>query len=463
MKIVAIEPKNIRTHVFSAFKLPRLAMPLLGTILRDRGHKVTVFLEELIPVREEIVREADIVMISTITSTALRAYQMAKKYRQMGKKVIMGGVHVSFLPEEAIEYCDFVLRGEADESIVELIDAIRDGGPYDHIPGLTWRRDKEIIHNPPAKKIVNMDNLPIPDFSLIPGLDPTKMSIYPMMTSRGCPHACIFCSVAPMFGRRYRFRSKELVLEELARIKKRQHVFFYDDNFTAHIPRTKVLLEEMIKQGFKGTWSAQVRIDIYKDKELLELMRKSKCFLVYVGIESVNPETLKSYKKGLTYQQILEGVEVLHKYGIRIHGMFVIGADTDTPESIQATLDFAREVRLDSAQFLVLTPIPGSELYENWQREGRVFSTKWDLYDGHHVVFHPKNISITQLQEEGFRLHREFYSFPQALRFLFHGDIYGAYLRFLGHRYVKRWIRENKDYFQELQGIEQKLAISASP
>ncbi len=461
MKIVAIEPKNVRTHVFSAFKLPRLAMPLLGTILRDRGHEVKVFLEELCPIDEQAVKEADLVLISTITSTALRAYEMADRFReQYGKKVVMGGVHVSFVPDEAISHCDFVIRGEGDETIVQLVEAIEAGGPYDHIPGLTWRRNGEVVHNPPSKKVTDLNKLPIPDFSLIPGVNPKKMRIYPMMTSRGCPHACVFCSVAPMFGRRYRFRAKELLLEELSRIEKGQHVFFYDDNFTAHRPRTKELLEGMIRQGFKGTWSAQVRIDIYKDKELLELMKKSNCFLVYVGIESINPETLKTYKKGLTYQEILEGVKVLHKYGIRIHGMFVIGADTDTPETIQATLDFAREVRLDSAQFLVLTPIPGSVLYENWLKEGRVFSTQWDLYDGHHVVFHPKNLSLTQLQREGFRLHREFYSLREAVKFLLRGDLWGAYIRYMGRKYVRHWIRENEDYFEKLQQIEAQFAIS---
>ncbi|HHI96809.1 MAG TPA: radical SAM protein [Thermodesulfatator atlanticus] len=463
MKIVAIEPKNVRTHVFSAFKLPRLAMPLLGTILRDRGHQVKVFLEELGPVDENAVKEADLVLISTITSTAPRAYAMADRFRrQYGKTVVMGGVHVSFVPDEAIQHADFVLRGEGDDAIVELVEAIEAGGGFEKILGLTWRQNGKVIHNPPRKGVTDLDQLPIPDFSLIPGVDPKKMRIYPMMTSRGCPHACIFCSVAPMFGRRYRFRAKELLLEELARIEKGQHVFFYDDNFTAHRPRTKELLEGMIRQGFKGSWSAQVRIDIYKDKELLELMRKSNCFLVYVGIESINPETLKTYKKGLTYQEIYEGVQVLHKYGIRIHGMFVIGADTDTPETIQATLDFAREVRLDSAQFLVLTPIPGSVLYENWLKEGRVFSTQWDLYDGHHVVFHPKNLTLTKLQEEGFRLHREFYSLKEALRFLLRGDVYGAYLRFLGRRYVKRWIKENEDYFDKLREIEARVAMAST-
>lgn len=462
MKIVAIEPKNVRTHVFSAVKLPRLAMPLLGTILRDLGHEVTVFLEEIAPVREEIVREADLVMISTITPTAPRAYRMAARYRQMGKKVIIGGVHASFLPDEAIQYADFVLRGEADETIGELIQALEAGGPYHHIPGLTWWYQGEVVHNPPNEKPVDLDQLPIPDFALIPDVKPEKMRIYPLMTSRGCPYACIFCSVVPMFGRYYRFRSKELLLEELSRIQRGQHVFFYDDNFTANVTRTKELLEGMIRQGFKGDWSTQVRIDIYKDQELLELMRRSGCFLVYVGIESVNPETLKTYKKGFTYQQIVEGVEVLHRYGIRIHGMFIIGADTDTPESIQATLDFAREARLDSAQFLVLTPVPGSVLYQKWREEERIFSYKWEFFDGHHVLFHPKNLSITRLQKEAYRLHREFYSLKEALRFLFRGDLYGAYIRLLGRHFVKRWLRENREYFQSLASLQQELAISTS-
>jgi len=140
--------------------------------------------------------------------------------------------------------------------------------------------------------------------------------------------------------------------------------------------------------------------------------------------------------------------------------MFVIGADTDTPETIQATLDFAREARLDSVQFLVLTPIPGSVLYENWLKEGRVFSTQWDLYDGHHVVFHPKNINITFLQKEEFRLHREFYSLKEAAKFLLRGDLWGAYIRYMYRKYVRQWIKENEDYFEKLQEIESRFSVS---
>jgi len=452
VKIVCIEPRNARTHVFSAFKLPRLAMPLLGTILRDRGHQVTVFLEEWGPVSESALREADLVLISTITPTAPRAYTWARRVREeFGKPVVMGGPHVTFLPDEALEYADFVVRGEGEETVVELVEALKDGGGFEGIAGLSFRRNGEKIHNPPRKTLARLDDLPVPDFSLVPGVSPEKLRIYPTATSRGCPYGCIFCSVIAMFGRKYRFRSTEAVLEELSRIQPGQHVFIYDDNFAANLKRTKALLEGMVRKGFRGEWSSQVRIDIYRDRELLELMRRSHCFVVYVGLESVNPETLKAFRKGITYQEILEGVETLHRYGIRVHGMFVIGADTDTEETIRATLDFARRVRLDSAQFLILTPIPGSKLFENYRKEGRIFDYRWELYDGHHVVFKPRNLSPLRLQELSTELHAQFYSFWEGLRFLLRGDRFGAALRFMGRRFVQKWQKENRDFFQELK------------
>ncbi len=456
MKIAAIEPKTNRSHVFSAFKMPRLAMPLLGTILKAKGHDVVVFPEELTPIDESAVKEADLIMISTITPTAPRAYNLADHFRRMGKIVIMGGAHPSLLPEEALEHTDFVLRGEGDESIVELVEAIEKDGPYENIKGLSYKDNGKIIHNPNRDSAVNLDDLPIPNFTLIPNLKPEKLRIYPIMTSRGCPHNCVFCSVTLLFGRKYRFRSKELILEELKMLRKKQHVFFYDDNFAANRKRTKDLLDGMMKIGFKGSWSAQVRIDIYKDKELMELMKKSGCSLVYVGIESVNPETLKSYKKGITLKQIVEGVEVFHKYGIRVHGMFVIGADTDSFETIQATLDFAKKIRLDSVQFLILTPIPGSKLFSDWCKENRIFSTQWDLYDGHHVVYYPAMVNVESLQNETIRLHKEFYSIKEAIKSLLRGNVFSAYLRVIGKHIIKKWPSENRDYFNLLHQLVSK-------
>jgi len=455
MKIIGIEPKNFKTHVFSAFKLPRLAMPLLGTILKNKGYKVKLFLEEWVPINESIVKEADVVMISTITTTANRAYQLADYYKNKYKKIIIiGGPHASFLPEEALLHADFVIRGEGEKSLLKLIERIEKGSnDFSSIPNLSYKKDGIFYHNPLDKTFVDLDILPIPDFTLVEGYDPKKLKIYPIFTSRGCPYNCIFCAVVPMFGRKYRFRSKELVIEELKTVKKGQHVFFYDDNFAADINRLKVLLEEMIKMNFKGTWSAQVRIDVYKDKELLELMKRSNCTMLYIGFESINPETLKFFKKGITPEQIREGIEIIHKYNIKIHGMFVIGADTDTRESVLATLDFSKRMKIDSVQFLILTPVPGSKLFQEFLKDGRIFTTNWDYYDGHHVVFYPKNMSPFDLQKLAFKLFKGFYSYKSALGYLLKFDLAHATIHFLGTKLTKKGEKERKEFLRTLSKI----------
>ena len=455
MKIVGIEPKNFKTHVFSAFKLPRLAMPLLGTILKNKGYEVKIFLEEWTPIDEEVVKQADVVMISTITSTANRAYKLANYYKRKYKKtVIMGGPHVSFLPEEALLYADFVIRGEGERAIVKLISCIEKGSSdFSSIENLSYKKNGHFYHNSLNKNFIDLNTLPVPDFTLVEGFDPRKLKIYPISTSRGCPYNCTFCAVVPMFGRGYRFRNKDLILEELKYIKKGQHVFFYDDNFVANKERTKELLEEMIRMGFKGDWSAQVRIDSYKDKELLKLMKRSKCVLVYVGLESINPDTLKFYKKGITQKQIEEGIKAFHKYGIKVHGMFVIGADTDTKESILATLDFSKNMKLDSVQFLILTPIPGTKLFQDFLNEGRILSTNWDYYDGHHVVFYPKNMSPLELQKMAFKLFEGFYSYKTALKYLLKFDWMHASIHFLGKKLTKKGEKERKEFVESLSKI----------
>ena len=455
MKIVGIEPKNFKTHVFSAFKLPRLAMPLLGTILKNKGYKVKIFLEEWAPINENAIKEADVVMISTITPTANRAYKLADYYKKKYKKlIIMGGPHVSFLPEEALLHADFVIRGEGEKALLKLIENIERGSnDLSSIPNLSYKKDGKFYHNPLDENFVDLDSLPIPDFTLVEGYNPDSLKIYPISTSRGCPYNCTFCAVVSMFGRKYRFRSEDLVIEEIKNLKKVEHIFFYDDNFAADKERAKILLEKMIKINFKGTWSTQVRIDIYKDEELLKLMQKSNCSTLYIGFESINPETLKLYKKGITPAQIEEGIKTLHKYNIKVHGMFVIGADTDTRESILATLDFSKKMKIDSVQFLILTPVPGSRIFQEFLNEGRIFTTTWEYYDGHHVVFYPQNMSPFELQELAFKLFKGFYSYKSAIKYLLKLDLMHATIHFLGAKLTKKARKESKEFVETLSKI----------
>jgi len=218
----------------------------------------------------------------------------AKLVRKAGIPVFIGGPHVTYMPEEALQYADYVMRGEADDVIVDFVKAIETGKGLDKIPGLSYMKDGQVKHNSTAPFCKDLDTIPAPDFGIIQGLEHegARLTISPIMTSRGCPYDCSFCSVTGMFGQKYRFRSKERVLEELQNHRKfgGDWVFFYDDNFCAHKKRTKELLHTMIQKKLTPNWTAQVRVEVAKDPELMDLMVRSKCHTVYIGLESINPE-----------------------------------------------------------------------------------------------------------------------------------------------------------------------------
>ncbi|MBI4831335.1 MAG: B12-binding domain-containing radical SAM protein [Candidatus Lindowbacteria bacterium] len=455
-KIIFVEPKAPGFHIFSKWALPRLGTALLATILRDMGHDVKVYVEEVHKIDKADLQSADLVGISTITSTAPRAYTIADELREKGVTVAMGGPHPTFLPEEALEHADFVVRGEGEEAIVELLEALDGKRELNTIAGLTYRENGNIVHNTMRPLCPDLDAHPSPDLSLIVGFGSGTRSFFkykpiiPVLTSRGCPFNCKFCSVTTMFGRGYRFRSTEKVLEDI-RPYTDKTVFFYDDNFTANRERTKTLLRRMIEEGLTPEWTAQVRVDAARDDELLDLMERSNCFGVYVGIESINPKTLELYSKGQTLEDIKQSIKKFHKHGIRIHGMFVLGSDEDDVGVIRETARFAKRLRIDSVQFMILTPIPGSKIFEQFKKEKKIFTFNWKFYDGHHVVFKPKNMVPIELQKEAVRAMKKFFSRAQMLKGFFRGDWHGAIVKGYGNRLIRQWERFNKDYYYHLK------------
>lgn len=395
------------------------------------------------------ITSADLICISTTTSTAIEAYHLGDFARDQGKPVIMGGAHVSFMPEEALEHCDYVCRGEADLTFIPLISCIERGELPSDIPGVSYRQGEKIIHNPDADW-VDFNSVPFPDLSLFSGL---KMSTYPVMTSRGCPFDCTFCSVTQMFGRKYRYRETEALLEELKQYQGKQ-VFFVDDNFAANPRRTKELLREMIRQDIKPSrWCTQVRTDAARDDELLQLMYDSNCRMVFVGMESVNPETLKSYNKKQDVEDIEYCIERFHKLGIMVHGMFVFGADEDSLQTIEETLDFALKNRIDTVQFLILTPLPGTKTFFDLEQDGRLLTRDWNLYDAHHVVFQPQQMSPYELQKATIQAFKKFYSIPNILKNLFTTGINSVAFRALGFWMVCSWERENRWFYSFLRNL----------
>ncbi len=472
-KIVFLEPTGERLHIFSRYVLPRLGNILLATIMRDRGYEVTaMFLS-----RGEIIArnlQADLIAISTITPTATVAYELADHFRSRGVPVVVGGPHVTFLPEEALEHADFCIRGEGEEAFPQLVEALQNGGASEtggprgaggrpasralaRVPGLAWKENGEVRINPPAGLIQDLDSLPACDFSLLDTGGrklgpPYGRAMVPIQTSRGCPYNCTFCSVTCMFGHRYRYRSADNVIAELQRYNARQHyLFFYDDNFASNRSRAKRLLERMIELKLGFSWVTQVRSDVAADGELLDLMKEAGCKVLFIGFESVDPKALKEMKKSQTREQVERAIVEIHRRGIHIHGMFVFGFDADTPDTIRSTLDFAIEKKIDTSQFAILTPLPGTELFDTLKRENRILDFQWDTFDGHHVKFKPTRFSLWELQKAQIIAHARFFAprrvFERFLQGRFKAFIAGLY----ANRVMRHWLRWEREYLNRLR------------
>ncbi len=451
--IYFIEAKSPGAHIFSFTTLPRLGSILLGTILKQKGYNVKVFIEDIAPIAWSLLDDVDMVCISSITSTANRAFQIADKFRKQGVPVAVGGPHSTFLPDESLDHADYVIRGEGEETLVELLDHLNSNRPFDSIKGLSYKSDdNEIIHNPDRPLIQDLNDSPIPDFSLVYKWE--KAQVVPIATSRGCPFGCRFCSVIPMFGRQYRHKTINRIIEEIkAAAPKKGHVFFIDDNFAANKKKTKTLLRAIIKNNIQIEWSAQVRTDVAKDPELLELMKKAGCFAVFIGFESINPKTLSLYNKGQELIDIENSIRLVKKHNINIHGMFVLGSDTDDIETIRNTAKFANRLDIESIQFMVLTPLPGTPVFEELKDSGRLIHTDWSKYDAHHAVFEPKLMTAFELHVETLKAMSKFYSWKAVLRNLWQLDFFYAVVGIYGIKSIKSALGDAKKYVDQLGNL----------
>ena len=414
MKIRLIEPEPPGAHVWAKTRIPRLGLPLIAAALTAQGHDALIYSPQLAPIDWDDVSCSDLVGLSTTTSTAVAAYEIARRLRAQGVPVVIGGSHVTFMTDEALEHGDYVARGEGGEQLVaELIEALSGDRELHSIAGLSFRRGGQVVHNPSRARCADLDSLPFPALDLLVGHE--SITNVPIMTSWGCPFGCTFCSVTAMFGRKYRFRSAENVIAEI-KAKRPKKIFFCDDNLAADAKRLKHLLELMIAEDLIIPWSAQVRTDVARDPELLELMRRSGCGIVYLGLESVRQETLDAFNKSQSVADIERAIRVLHDFGIKSHGMFVLGADTDDVQTVRDTVSFAITNHIDTLMPSILTPLPGTPLFAELDAAGRIFDKRWQLYDAHHVVYEPRLMSPYELQMEVLRGCLRFYSLRAWLR-----------------------------------------------
>lgn len=432
MKIALIEPAASEANVYSKLHMPLLGPLYLGAILKNSGHEVEIYNEEIYTPDYSRL-DADLIGISILTSTAHRGYEIARKFPK--EKVVIGGVHASLLPEEALQFARQVVVGEAEEVITGVVNgSIRD----------------TIVYGGPVE---DLDALPYPDFTLIKGYKTSGIPL-PVSTSRGCPFDCTFCSVTKVFGRKYRFRSAENVISELA-TRKADILFFCDDNFVVHRQRTRKLLRLMTENKV-GKWACQVRCDAADDEGLLSLMSKAGCDVVCVGFESINSNTLRSFQKKQTVDDIIHAIHSFHKHNINIHGMFVLGGDDDSKETVWETLKFAIKQGIDTIQMMILTPLPGTKVFEELKAQKRIFSYDWSLYDGQHVVFRPKLLSARQLQLNVVKAYARFYSLWRSILLFIKLRFRAAIFRLMGYTIIREWITHNRK-MEWLSGVRSNL------
>ena len=335
----------------------------------------------------------------------------------------MGGPHVSFLPDEALENgADFVVRKEGHATFPELIEAIeKKMTDFSHILGLSWKdADGKHIHNQdrPFCTQEEFERLPVPDIKLIHGYG--KLTSVPILTQSGCTDRCEFCAVIQMCGRQIRHRTVESILTELKEMiaiyGPGVSIFFCADNFFAQKSQAEELLREIIRQKLIIEGGLQMRIDtvcnkkLEVDDDLLSLIYEAGIKMVYLGLESPNQETLDIYGKRLTIRQIEVGVGALARKGLHTHGMFALGGDTDDETVFKKVVKFARRIRLHTAQFLDLMPLPGTPLYQRLDGEGRILTKKWGMYNGQFAVIKPKLMSPHRLQVGSMWATAKFYS-----------------------------------------------------
>jgi radical SAM superfamily enzyme YgiQ (UPF0313 family) len=467
-KILFIEPKAPGLHIFTAFAIPRLGGVLLASLAKSKGYECTVVIEDIESLKLQQLEKFDLIAISSITPTAPRAYAIADYCREINIPTILGGPHVTFNIEEALQHTDYVIRGEGEIAFLNFLEAMKNKRAFTEVPNLSYRIENQIFHNPVGECIKKLDELPHPDFSLIHGgmKDIAGGNIIPVQTSRGCPYDCTFCSVTTMFGRKYRTASVDYVIEEIMRYNDnpKNFIFFYDDHFTANRKRTVELCEKMIKNGFRLNWSAQVRADVAKDEELVKLMKEAGCFTLFIGFESINLESLLHMNKKQTQEDIENAINIIKRHKIAIHGMFVFGFDEDTAETCKATIQFARKFNLESVQFLILTPFPGTPLHKQLEKQNRILFRDWSLYDAHHVVFKPNHFSLFDLQLTQMKGHKKFYSKLRLLRNILRFRFNLIFINIYARRINRLWKKLNKPYLKLMDLIKtsKKFEITAT-
>lgn len=383
MKIVLISPKGPlyrhRGGIWrKSLRYMPLTLPTLASLVPPELNAEVVCIEEGIGDVDPDL-DADLIGMTVITGTAKRAYELAAHFRGRGIPVVLGGPHVTLIPEDAQPHADAICVGYAEESWPQLLRDFAAGQlrpRYDQRPGLT------------------LENLPFPRRDLLPSSRYLTDNVFE--ATRGCVHNCDFCVVPSAWGRKPYQKPVEDVVADI-RQKGATKLIFVDLNIIAERDYAIRLFRALAP--LKLQWYGLATVLLVDDPELLEACAASGCRGLLMGLESISPMNLRNSRKGFNApEKFVTLVEKLHANRIALQGCFVFGLDHDTPEVFLKTAQFAIDARIDLPRFAIVTPFPGTALHKRLEFEGRILTRDWELYDGQHVVFQPRRMSVDELQ-----------------------------------------------------------------
>ncbi|MCX6661918.1 MAG: radical SAM protein [Euryarchaeota archaeon] len=377
------------------FGYPIITLPHLAGIT-PRQHTVKIVNENYEDI--DFDEPADLVGITSYTMTAPRVYEIADEFRRLGKKVVLGGYHPTAMPQEAIQHADSVVLGEAE---------------------LTW---PELIHDL-EKGVLKQFYGPNPDFDMaaIPPIRRDLIRQNPMIgavqSTRGCPNQCEFCAIASFCNHAVKHRPVKNVVEEIKQMPNRIFVI-HDPSLTVNPSYSRELFKELIRQKVHKGWVSNGNSNVLGkiDDEFLDLAKKSGCVEWFVGFESVSQESLNGIKKTVNkVEDFKKTIKRLHKHGMAVQGGIIFGFDQDTPEIFDLTLEKMNDWELDAVEINILTPFPGTPLYDRLEREERITSKDWKRYNQVDVVFKPKHMTEKELFEGTRRIAKQYYNMPNVI------------------------------------------------
>jgi anaerobic magnesium-protoporphyrin IX monomethyl ester cyclase len=437
-KVSLVNPPPLKGVYRHQLYLP-IGLAYLAAVLEENGYDVTVIdcpamemdLKQLKTKLASI--NPDVIGITSMTPTIQSALLSASAAKEAcpDAMVVLGGPHATFMDEQVLNEeatVDIVVRGEGEETLLELAKSATNPKILNNIQGITFRNDGQTVRTSTRPFIKNLDELPRPAYKYFP-LEKYRLfgrRMLPIMTSRGCPSQCSFCTTARMFGKAFRARSPKNIVDELEWLRDAHGAdafSFYDDTFTLDKKRALKICEEIRNREIGLPWDCQTRVSVVS-KEILRQMRQANCQQVFFGVESGCQKILDAVHKGTTVEQNERAIKLAKDAGLFVSISVMIGYPGETKEMLQETIDLIRRAEPDDVYICVATPYPGTELRRVVEGMGWEMSDDWGQYDTITPVFANPNLSAEEVRKLRTSFYNSFYSPKYVLRHLFKMNFY---------------------------------------